>query len=135
MTRFPKPPAVKAPTAIASNGREATRAHARLDNVESVQSQQTSQIATGVTNLAAVETRLGGGTHETYLGTLTKMGHIGGAAGGFSHSGIGTISTAPTAAEYNALNTAFNNLVDGVNNLVATFNGLLNELQTSNYQA
>lgn len=149
MTTFPRHPAQKAPAAIADHGRQVTRAHARLDEVESVQSKQTNDISTNAaatatntsaiatantnittaqtgvntnaTNLSATDSRLGGSSHETYLGTLIQAT----APGTPSHSGVGTVSGTVTAAEYNSLNTAYNNCAD-------TVTALIGRLQASN---
>ena len=83
MTTFPKAPMVRAPAAIADNGRQATRAHARLDSVESVQSKQSADISTAQTDtnanttaIAAINTGTGGTTHENFLGTISKASHV-----------------------------------------------------------
>lgn len=149
MVAYPKHPAMKAAAAVAQNGRDATRAHARLDNVESVSSKQTSDISTNAANVTTAQngvntnttsittlnSNLGSSAHQAFLGTLTQMAHISGAGGGFSHSGVGTLGSPPTASEFNSLNGAFNNLVDGVNNLVTIFNAVCSELSGGNYMA
>lgn len=149
MTTYPKPAVSRAPAAIADHGRQVTRAHARLDNVESVQSKATSDIstnaantatntthiatnttaittantniATQATSLTALDSRLGGSAQETFLGSLNQAAVPGSA----SHTGIGTISGTPTAAEYNATN-------DDVNNIADLLNALIGRLQASN---
>lgn len=67
------------------------------------------------------------------LAQLGQMSNIANTGTGFAPSGIGTISGTPTAAEYNALNTAYNNAVAGLNQACNKINALLGELQTSNY--
>lgn len=136
MTSYPKAPAAKPAAAIADHGRQVTRAHARLDQVESTQSKQTSDISTNATatatnttaiattntnvttqttNLTALDTRLGGSSQETFLGSLNQAA----APSNPAHSGIGTISGTPTDVEFNALNTAFNNAVDTIATLIS----------------
>jgi hypothetical protein len=136
VTSYPKAPAAKPAAIIADAGRQVTRAHARLDEVESKQSKQTSDISTNAaatatnttaiattntnvttqtTNLTALDTRLGGSAQETYLGTLRQAT----APSNPAHSGIGTISGTPTDTEFNALNTAFNNAVDTIATLLS----------------
>ena len=134
MTTFPKAQAQRPAAAIAKSTRETTRAHARLDAVESVQSKQTTDIATGVSTLAAVETRLGGSTQETYLGTLGQMSSISAA----SFSGIGTLShigAAPTQSDFNNLIDDYNALNSAYHGAVTQFNLLLTELVNQNYMA
>jgi hypothetical protein len=135
VTTHAKPPALRAPAMIKDQGSRLTRTEARVDGIGSVQSQHTAQIAaantaitanttaittnttdiaTGATDLTALETRLGGNSQESFLGGLTAAA----APGMQSHSGIGTISGTPTAAEYNATNSTLNDLVDGYNQLV-----------------
>jgi hypothetical protein len=136
VTSFPKNPAVKAAASIADHGRQVTRAHARLDQVESTNSQQASQITTANTAItanttaitanttaittanttaAALDTRLGGSSQETFLGSLNQAT----APSNPAHSGIGTISGTPTDVEYNATNSCLNNLVDTVATLIS----------------
>ena len=121
---------------MAQHGRDVTRAHARLDQVESVQSKQTSDISanaaatatnttaiattntnvtTQTTNLTNLDSRLGGSAQETFLGTLQQAT----APSNPAHSGVGTISGTPTDVEFNALNTAFNNAVDTIATLIS----------------
>ena len=136
MTSFPKNPSVKAAASIADHGRQVTSAHARLDQVESTQSKQTSDITanaaatatnttaiattntnvtTQTTNLTNLDSRLGGSTQETFLGSLNQAV----APSNPAHSGIGTISGTPTDVEYNATNGCLNNLVDTVATLIS----------------
>ena len=86
MTTFPKAQAAKPAAAIAKSARENTRAHARLDQVESTSSKQTANIATNATNIttansniamntaaiAAINTRLGT-ANMAFLETLGQM--------------------------------------------------------------
>lgn len=135
MTTFPKHPAVKAPAVIADNARQATRAHARLDSVESVQSKQTSDITTantnittGATNLTALNTRLGGNGQETFLGTLGSMSTL-------AHlSAANSAVVMPGTYNQGAAQTAINSAVDDVTNLIINkMNSLIDELRSSNY--
>lgn len=120
-----------------------TRAHSRLDQDESTLSQHAAQIATANTNIAtnttaiattntnvtanttaitttnttvsALDSRLGGSSQETFLGSLNQAS----APSNPAHSGVGTISGTPTDTEFNSLNTAFNNLVDTVATMIS----------------
>jgi hypothetical protein len=118
-----------------------TRAHSRLDTVESKQSKQTADITTANTNIAtnttsitALGTRLGGNTQETYLGTLGQMSPIGDA----SYSGVGTlghVSAPPSETDFNGLIDDYNALNTAYHDLVTRFNTLLGELANQNYLA
>lgn len=149
MTTFPKHPATKAAASIADHGRQVTRAHARLDQDESTLSQHAAQITTANANIAtnttaiattntnvtanttaitttnttlsALNTRLGGSSQETFLGTLVQAN----APGSASHTGIGTITGTPTDTEFNAVNSDVNDLAD-------LLNALIGRLQASN---
>jgi len=146
VTTFPKHPAMKAAATVADHGRQVTRAHARLDQVESTQSKQTSDITanaaatatnttaiattntnvtTQTTNLTNLDSRLGGSTQETFLGSLNQAV----APSNPAHSGIGSIGhigAAPTQSDfnnlvddYNATNSCLNNLVDTVATMIS----------------
>ena len=130
MTSFPKAPAQKAAASIADHGRQVTRAHARLDEVESVQSKQTSDIstnaaatatnttaiATGATNLTALETLLGGTGQETFLGTINQLANFGlNTSGGWTTSGAlqpGTWDLTHSTALVGFMNAVFADLAD-----------------------
>lgn len=150
ITTYPKNQALRAPAHIAKSGREVNRAHARLDQDESTLSQHTAQIATANTNIAtnttniatnttditanttaitAVNTGSGGTAQENFLGSLQQMSFMGNESG----SGVGMLSYSGASGwnnsavdDYNALNTAFNNLV-------GAFNILLSELQAGKF--
>ena len=106
-----------------------------------MQSKQTSNIATANTNIAtnatsitALGTRLGGNTQETYLGSLGQMAPIGNA----SYSGIGTlghVSAPPSETDFNGLIDDYNALNTAYHDLVTRFNTLLSELANQNYLA
>lgn len=137
MTSYPKAPAAKPAAAIADHGRQVTRAHARLDQVESVQSKQTSDISTNAaatatnttaiattntnvttqgTDLAALETRLGGNAQETFLGSLNQLANFGlNASGGWTTSGAlqpGTWDLTHSTALVGFMNAVFADLTD-----------------------
>jgi hypothetical protein len=147
VTRFPPHPAKVVPVAIADHGRQVTRAYARLDDVESIQSKQSSDIsanaaatatnttaitttnanvATQTTNLTALDTRLGGSSQETFLGSLNQAAVPGSA----SHTGVGTISG--SGAVNNITNAEFNSVNSDVNDLADLLNALIGRLQASN---
>lgn len=154
MTTFPKHPAMKAAAAVAQHGRDATRAHVRLDQDESTLSQHAAQIATANTNIAtnttnitanttaittantnittnstnltALEARLGGSSQETFLGSLVQAN----APGSASHTGVGTISG--SGATNNITNAEFNSVNTDVNNIADLLNALIGRLQASN---
>lgn len=82
MTTYPKPPALRAPIAIADHGRQVQRAHARLDQVESTQNQQVTQIANNTTAIGAVTSGTGGTTAQDFLGKLATAAVASSGAGG-----------------------------------------------------
>lgn len=149
MTTYPGRPDLKAPRTIADHGRQVTRAHARLDNVESIQSKQTADIATNTTAIGAVSGGTGGTAEQNFLGLLA-VAAVGSVAGGdstqadflgnlaelanqgaISSTGVGTISGSGavnniTNAEFNAVNTQ-------LNSLITSYNALLSHLQSNGF--
>ena len=135
----PRPPGLQAAAQLADHKQKIRRLEGSRDQHGSTLSKHTADIAaaTATANSAqsgvtAINARLGS-ADMAFLAALGEMSHINNALNSFSHSGVGTLASPPTAAEFNSLNTAFNNLVDGVNALVAKYNSLLAELQASNY--
>jgi hypothetical protein len=148
---------MKAAATVAQNGRDATRAHARLDQVESTQSQHSGQIATAntgiaanstaitanttaittantnittnATNLSATDSRLGGTSQETFLGTLGQMAVISSAF----NSGIGTLSHGGASGWNDSAVDDFNALNSSFAGLVTLFNELITELVNQGY--
>lgn len=107
--------------------------------MESTTSKQTSDIAAGATDLTALETRLGGDTQETYLGTLGQMSHITDGSqtsmGGWTTGGA--LNGGPTQYWDNshaaALVPWMNEVYNDINTLFSLFGDLLTELQNSKY--
>lgn len=140
---------MRAPSAIAEHGRQTTRAHARLDDVKSVQNQQVTQIATNTTAIGALSTGSGGTTAQNFTGKLATAAAVSPGAGSTaqadflaslaqmasildaSTTGIGVLTAAGTGwtttqvGYINTINTTLNALVVLVNNL-------LSELQSGN---
>ncbi len=134
----PKPPHLRAPAAVADHGRKISRLEGSRDALVSQMNQTAPQAAQALTTansaqtgVNGINTRLGA-ANMAFLQTLSVMPHIANPSGGFARSGVGTISGTVTAAEYNALNGATNNAIDGLNLLVSKVMSLLAELQAAN---
>jgi hypothetical protein len=137
VTTYPKAPAQKPAAVIADAGRQVTRAHARLDQVESTQSKQTSDISTNATNtataqttattaqttantatttLTALDARLGGSSQETFLGSLSQIANFGlNATGGWTTGGAlqaGTWDSTHATALVGYMNAVYADLQD-----------------------
>src|SRR5579859_2977184 len=123
--RFPKPPAQAGPAMIADQAAKIKRLEGSRDTMGSQLAKVVPDTAAALaaansaqTGVNAINTRLGTADF-TFLSQLSEMPDIGDETGGASRSGIGTISGTPTAAEFNALNTAYNNATDTINSLVS----------------
>jgi len=139
VTQFPGDPATAVARIIKEHHKKISRIEARLDQGESNDSKRAGDITTANTNIAAINTRLGGNTQETFLGTLGLMSHITNgsqtALGPWSDSGVlqGGPTTYWTATAADALIAWMNNVDSDISTLFSLFGDLLTELQTGKY--
>ena len=132
---------MRGPAAVAEHGRQVQRAHARLDQVESTTSKQTSDISTNATNIttantnialnttaiAAINTRLGA-ANMAFLATIGQMSHYNETAtGGWTTGG------ALGAGTWDA--THANALVTWMDQVTADIGAILSRLTGENYMA
>jgi hypothetical protein len=139
VTTFPKAQAARPAAAIAKSAREVTRAHARLDSAESVQSLQATQISTANTNIttansnismnataiAAINTRLGM-ANMAFLATLGQMSHYNETAMGGWTSGGSILGSSQIDAAV---------LVAWMNQVAADIGVILTRLQSEGFMA
>jgi hypothetical protein len=132
-TTYPRAQAKKPAAAIADHGRQVTRAHARLDQVESTQSLQNTQISTAQTDITsnttainAVNTGSGGTSQENFLGNLSKMAHYTETASGGWTSGGAILGSSQIDAAV---------LVGWMNDVSADIAAILSRLEGGNFMA
>jgi hypothetical protein len=71
----------------------------------------------------------------SFLAGISQMSNLGLVPTAYPTSGIGPITGTPSAAEYNALNTAYNETVGGLNTQAGQINTLINRLISQGYMA
>lgn len=119
MTTFPRSPAQKVPHQVAETARQVNRAHARLDQVESTSSKQTSDTAANTTSVHAINTGSGGSTQENFLGSISEAAHVtetnaGGWTPGGALNGSGSVDMTRLTTWMNQVNTDIGNIISAL---------------------